>query len=309
MRTYERLLKTFWGSMALDPCTSTETAMYLYLLHQCFSRGWVDQFEVRTTDLAEILGVDDRTVLRARKGLRRRGLINFTEGTNRRSRPSYSIFGAEVDLAEDFNPTPTSTPTSTPQCRGRKISQYIDNQYTYTPTSTPTSDGACRGRCRGREKEKNKEKENFPPHPPYKEKENKKEKDEKLTNPAHVRDGSQFEEIEGIEEIRKIAKFPPSLDDVKMLFFSRRADKRVANWEELAETFYSHYSSLGWKTSAGAEILNWGERVNLWILKRETPAGANKPITADENIKADRFSERRGTEPSAKSHKGFKGTF
>lgn len=98
---------------------------------------------------------------------------------------------------------------------------------------------------------------------------------------------------------------PPTIEEVKDYFLSRQADERLDDWQHEAEVFYNHFSSLGWKTSAGAKVERWDSRANLWIMEHE-----RRPIIQkNETEQSDKFSGRRGTEPGTKSRKGFKGTF
>lgn len=100
---------------------------------------------------------------------------------------------------------------------------------------------------------------------------------------------------------------PPTLNEVKAFFASQRADERLQDWEREAEVFYNHFTSLGWRTSAGAKIQRWESRANLWIIEHEQTK--KQESISHETDKTDKFSSRRGTEPGSKSRKGFKGTF
>ena len=282
--TYIELLNSFWDSTRFNPCSSNEATMYFYLLHQCNIRRWINPFEFKTRDLELMLGWTRATISAIRNKLKQRGLIDFGKGVGSGS-AVYLICGAkitETELAKKICVQPLNTKINTnlnttlntTLNTNPDSTLYIEEKRLKTKDISPVGDSpvvpVAQSLFDVEEKKTKKQKTTPRPKPP---------------EPP-----------------------PPTLDEVKAYFLTQRADERLENWEREAEVFFNHFTSLGWKTSAGAKISHWDSRANLWILEHEKPTKPDKPI-ADETGKTDRLSERRGSESGAKSRKGFKGTF
>lgn len=98
----------------------------------------------------------------------------------------------------------------------------------------------------------------------------------------------------------------PTLEEVLQYFLSQDADKRLENWEESAKKFFDNFNSVEWRDKYNRRITRWDSRANLWIMTDEK---RQKEKQISDGIKqTDKFSERRGTEPSTTNRKGFKGT-
>ena len=73
---------------------------------------------------------------------------------------------------------------------------------------------------------------------------------------------------------------PPTLEDIIAYF-----EGKLPDWEQQAETFYNHFTSLGWRTASGAKVERWDSRANLWIIEKKQSNGsakqANDVIDAD----------------------------
>ena len=69
--------------------------MYLYLLHQCNIRRWINPFEFKTRNLELRLGLSRTGIAALRNRLKQRGLIDFSEGKGK-APAVYLICGAEV---------------------------------------------------------------------------------------------------------------------------------------------------------------------------------------------------------------------
>lgn len=129
---YQELLERFWD-MDKD-FSSTETLLYLYLLHRCNSYGWPDTFSLSNEELIERLKCRPTNFRVARNALVDAGLIRYYVGNGRGGISSYSIEGRS-DVSK----------------KG-------------VPTGTPFEEL----------KEEKQEKKTFPPAPPIKEKKEKK---------------------------------------------------------------------------------------------------------------------------------------
>lgn len=100
--TYIELINEFWRLNAIEPFNSTDTKVYLYLLHQCNIRGWINPFQLQTRNLELALGISRRAIIESRDRLKQRGLIDYTEGT-RRCPSTYRIIMLADSSVSTFN--------------------------------------------------------------------------------------------------------------------------------------------------------------------------------------------------------------
>ena len=98
--TYIELINEFWKLNAIKPFGVTDTAVYLYLLQQCNIQRWQNPFEVSTKIMECTLGISRKAIIESRNRLKRRGLIDFTEGS-RYTSPIYTL----TALSESDGPT------------------------------------------------------------------------------------------------------------------------------------------------------------------------------------------------------------
>ena len=75
--TYIELINEFWRLNAIEPFNATDTKVYLYLLHQCNIRGWINPFQLQTRNLELALGISRRAIIESRDRLKQRGLIDY----------------------------------------------------------------------------------------------------------------------------------------------------------------------------------------------------------------------------------------
>ena len=101
---YQELLERFWD-MDKD-FSSTETLLYLYLLHRCNSYGWPDTFSLSNEELIERLKCRPTNFRVARNALVDAGLIRYYVGNGRGGMSSYSIEGRS-DVSKKGVPTGT----------------------------------------------------------------------------------------------------------------------------------------------------------------------------------------------------------
>ena len=293
--TYIDLINRFWEAYRVKKFSDIDTAIYFFLLNECNIRRWLNPFELQTRNIEICIGVSRKTIGEARNRLKQRGIIDFVEAQGR-GPTTYLIDGADITnnlLRELFRVSDSVAPK---KHKG------------YTRVTQTVTQGLHKGNT-------------TPDSTLYIEDRRNKNKDSKDVAIA-TRGAPQRSEPESLfaEEERKAVKSksppkpkppeppPPTFDEVKAYFLSQRADERLEDWEREAEIFFNHFTSLGWKTSSGAKVSRWDSRANLWIIEHEKKPTTEKPKT-DETGKADKFSERRGSESGAKSRKGFKGTF
>lgn len=290
--TYIELLNNFWDSTRFNPCSSNEAAMYFYLLHQCNIRRWINPFELKTRDLELTLGISRTTIAALRNKLKQRGFLDFAKGLGS-GKAIYRINGVKItDTALNEKICVQSVDTMLNTMLNTTLDTTVDTTVDTNAKSTlyieekrhKTKDSSVAVATRGAP-------QRIEPESLFAEEEKREAKKRKPSPKPKPQEPP-----------------PPTFDEVKAYFLSQRADERLEDWEREAEIFFNHFTSLGWKTSSGAKVSRWDSRANLWIIEHEKKPTTEKPKT-DETGKADKFSERRGSESGAKSRKGFKGTF
>lgn len=293
--TYIDLINRFWEAYRVKKFSDIDTTIYFFLLDECNIRRWLNPFELQTRNIEICIGVSRKTIGDARKRLKKRGLIDFIEAQGR-GPTTYLIDGADITnnvLRELF--CASNSVTSKKHKGNTRVTQTVTQGLHKGNT---TQDSTL-----------------YIEDIRYK---NKESSVASATRSAPQRASKKVEKSLFAEEEKKAAKrkstprtkpsfTPPSIDDVKEYFLSHDADKRLENWEECAQRFYDYFNAVDWIDKNGRRITRWDSRANSWIIDDEKREKEN--IAKNEIKQQDRFSERRGTEPTATSRKGFKGTF
>ena len=289
--TYIDLINRFWEAYRVKKFSDIDTAIYFFLLNECNIRRWLNPFELQTRNIEICIGVSRKTIGEARNRLKQRGIIDFVEAQGR-GPTTYLIDGADITnnvLRELF--CASNSVTSKKHKGNTRVTQGLHKGNTTQDSTLYIEDIR------------------------YK---NKESSVASATRGAPQRASKKVEKSLFAEEEKKAAKLkspprtkpsftPPTLDDVKEYFLSHDADKRLENWEECAQRFYDYFNAVDWIDKNGRRITRWDSRANSWIIDDEKREKEN--IAKNEIKQQDRFSERRGTEPTATSRKGFKGTF
>ena len=278
---YIELINRFWSEVEMKDYKSQEANLYFFLLHYCNRIGWVNPFSLPNKRAVLSTGLSEKTLIECRCRLRERGLIEFRPGKRKAAPPVY-CFPAEGKNGFYF-PWESKTESKT----GSKTESKTESKtgsYNKTINSKHKTESSVASATRGAPQRASKsiEKSLFAEE----EKKTANRKSPPRTKPSFT---------------------PPSIDDVKEYFLSHDADKRLENWEECAQRFYDYFNAVDWIDKNGRRITRWDSRANSWIIDDEKREKEN--IAKNEIKQQDRFSERRGTEPTATSRKGFKGTF
>lgn len=278
---YIKLINRFWSEVEMKDYKSQEANLYFFLLHYCNRIGWVNPFSLPNKRAVLSTGLSEKTLIECRCRLRERGLIEFRPGKRKAAPPVY-CFPAEGKNGFYF-PWESKTESKT----GSKTESKTESKtgsYNKTINSKHKTESSVASATRGAPQRASKkvEKSLFAEE----EKKAANRKSPPRTKPSFT---------------------PPSIDDVKEYFLSHDADKRLENWEECAQRFYDYFNAVDWIDKNGRRITRWDSRANSWIIDDEKREKEN--IAKNEIKQQDRFSERRGTEPTATSRKGFKGTF
>ena len=81
----------FWFENENDPCSLSESVLYFYLLYEANRQHWVAPFKVSTQMLVARLNTSKQNVMKARDGLRKRGLISFSKGEGKGKPALYTL--------------------------------------------------------------------------------------------------------------------------------------------------------------------------------------------------------------------------
>lgn len=102
------LLSGFWR-VSEDECfTTSEAALYLFLLHMANKQMWRMPIRCPTIAICNHIKTSKQNVMKAREGLKRRGIISFIPGTGTKNyalytlkEPSDKLYG---QLSEELSP-------------------------------------------------------------------------------------------------------------------------------------------------------------------------------------------------------------
>ena len=81
----------FWFENENDPCSLSEGVLYFYLLYEANRQHWASPFKVSTQMLAARLNTSKQNVMKAREGLKKRGLIGYSKGEGKGKPALYTL--------------------------------------------------------------------------------------------------------------------------------------------------------------------------------------------------------------------------
>jgi hypothetical protein len=81
----------FWFENENDPCSLSEGVLYFYLLYEANRQHWASPFKVSTQMLAARLNTSKQNVMKAREGLKKRGLIDYSKGEGKGKPALYTL--------------------------------------------------------------------------------------------------------------------------------------------------------------------------------------------------------------------------
>ena len=94
---YIKLINRFWETNRNTQFTMAETTLYFYLLNEANRNYWQMPIACATAIICASTGMTKATLIRARNGLKNKGLIGFTEGVQHSRAPTYHIRTFETD--------------------------------------------------------------------------------------------------------------------------------------------------------------------------------------------------------------------
>ncbi len=97
-------MSTFWKLAEQEPFTTSEAALYFFLLDKANSQQWRMPICCSTEIVKVYLATSKQNVIKAREGLRDRKLIDFTPGKGNRSHPQYVLLSTNASqLSEQLS--------------------------------------------------------------------------------------------------------------------------------------------------------------------------------------------------------------
>lgn len=281
---YIELINRFWQEVEMKDFLPSEACVYFRLLDICNKLGWQNPFSLSNSRAVALMAMNEKTFRAIRDKLGGRGLIEFKKGKKRESAPMY-CFPEKAENGWVFPWGNFLEVKNTAKTTANTPVNDTVNTTANTPVNTPAYN-----------------------------------KTKTKTNKSPNGDGAapiQTEISLFAEEEKRAARKkpkaskdppppPPTLEEVLQYFLSRDADKRLENWEESARRFYDNFNAVDWRDKYNRRIIHWDSRANSWILDDEKRQ--KERITPNESEQGDKFSGRRGTEPTVTSRKGFKGT-
>lgn len=99
--TYLALINHFWVENRQVKFAAAEVCLYLYLLDEANRNFWRMPIACPTSAITAYLAISKPSLKRARDNLRRRGLIDFSDGVQNSKPPAYYIIGCETASETD----------------------------------------------------------------------------------------------------------------------------------------------------------------------------------------------------------------
>ena len=91
------MINRYWETNRSMQFTMAETTLYFYLLNEANRNYWQMPVACATAIICASTGMTKATLIRARNGLKKKGLIGFTEGVQHSRAPTYHIRTFETD--------------------------------------------------------------------------------------------------------------------------------------------------------------------------------------------------------------------
>ena len=91
MTTIFDYINSFWAHNAQKPCSTTEVALYFYLLNEVNHNHWNMPVKCCTELIRIRLKTTKQNIIKARNGLKEHGLIKFTKGRGKDDFASYIL--------------------------------------------------------------------------------------------------------------------------------------------------------------------------------------------------------------------------
>lgn len=110
-------LNYFWLKNENDPCSLSEVTLYFYLMYEANRQHWLMPFKVSTQMLIARLNTTKQNVMKARDGLKKRGLIDFVrgEGKGKPAMYTFCLSNSNENVVQTLSLTQSLSPKLTPK--------------------------------------------------------------------------------------------------------------------------------------------------------------------------------------------------
>lgn len=120
----------FWFKNENDPCSLSEASLFFYLLYEANRQHWVMPFKVSTQMLVARLNTSKQNIMKAREGLRKRGLIGFSKGEGKGKPAMYQLCVGKMESGlfckdEESQPLTQELPHSLTQALPEPLTQTL----------------------------------------------------------------------------------------------------------------------------------------------------------------------------------------
>jgi hypothetical protein len=297
--TYVELMNRFWALFQIKIFSSNDALLYFYLLKVWDSKRGLNPFELRSRNTEDVLRIARKTIIESRNRLKQRGLIDFYEGTGKKS-PTYTIVGAELKTLEQIekevvtvgnhignnstkqeprdvtvgnhignhtgNNSVTKRVTTQKKSAGTPI---LNNKYNITNIECSSNTQSPRGDC-----------------------------SRVSVQPSLFADVEKKKSKQKPKTPKEAPPPTPTLEEVRA-YFQRKASDKIQNWEESAQRFYDYFAAVDWRDKYNRRITRWDSRANSWILDEQQRQKENlikhhvEPTTNRPNPTADERQQRQ----------------
>ncbi len=94
-------MSSFWKMAEQETFTPSEVALYFFLLDRANSQKWRMPIRCPTETVKAYIGTSKQNVIKARNGLKKRGVIDFTPGTGNGNYPLYVLLRVDANKLSD----------------------------------------------------------------------------------------------------------------------------------------------------------------------------------------------------------------
>lgn len=123
------LVARFWRITEDSGSTTSEAALYFYLLNRANTQMWRMPIRCPTAIISVYLNTSKQNVMKAREGLRRKGLITFTPGSGINDNPLYTLTECNEQLSGQMSgELPDKLPSQLPSQLSESLSPIKDKE-------------------------------------------------------------------------------------------------------------------------------------------------------------------------------------
>lgn len=97
------LVSNFWRMAEEEKLTASEAALYFYLLNRANTQRWKMPIRCSTSTILAYISTTKQNVMKAREGLKQKGLISFVPGSGGKNSPLYTLTDPPTQLSSQLS--------------------------------------------------------------------------------------------------------------------------------------------------------------------------------------------------------------